>query len=108
MDREKNLREIIEGVLSNSEANREASLLVARNNFEDLDERFAIGGFGHHEATDRSMLIAELVDERLLEHPTIAMIPDAFRLAALASEILHELYQVVACAGVDPGDSKTE
>ena len=65
---------------------------------EEIHRRFDPGTFGSHEAADRTFLIMENVESYLLAHPTIIMNKAAFQKVYAASELLADVYQIIACA----------
>lgn len=67
----------------------------------EVRQRFAAGGFGAHEATDRAWLIMENWMGYVLEHPTVLMNPEAHRMAYIAQAFMQEVYQIVGCAEPD-------
>jgi hypothetical protein len=56
----------------------------------------------NHEALDRTSVIQGLVENSLLDHPSISMNAEWRKLAEDASDALHKLYQRID--GVHPGD----
>ncbi len=56
---------------------------------------FAPGTPGCHEALHMANVLAELIDARLCQHPTVSLRPEWQALAARAMEALHELYQAI-------------
>lgn len=65
---------------------------------EERDERigrFRPGTYGAHEAFHMASVFAEMVDERLCQHPTVMLNPAWEELAQKACEALHELYQAI-------------
>ena len=58
-------------------------------------EGFAPGSFGCHEALHMASVLAEMVDERLCQHPAIAARKEWVAKANLARSTLHELYQTI-------------
>lgn len=56
-------------------------------------ERFEPGTFGCHEALHMSSVFRDMVDEQLLQHPSVLMDEEAFRLAYKAQEYLFYTYQ---------------
>lgn len=59
------------------------------------NEQIRPGSLGCHEAYHVASLLAETVEERLCQHPSIQMVPEWAALAARAAEVLHELYQAI-------------
>jgi hypothetical protein len=57
------------------------------------EARYAPGSFGCHELLDRVHLLGDLVEGQVLEHPSCALHPEWYHLAARAAEALRELYQ---------------
>ena len=61
----------------------------------DESAQFAPGTFGCHEALHMAHVLAEMVDERLCEHPAVLLVPEWKALADRAAEALHDLYQAI-------------
>lgn len=57
--------------------------------------RFRPGTHGAHEAFHMSSVLAEMVDERLCQHPTVMLNEKWSALAERACEALHDLYQAI-------------
>lgn len=57
--------------------------------------QFKPGSFGCHEALHMASVIAEMVDERLCQHPAISARPDWLQRAETACQALHDLYQEI-------------
>lgn len=55
----------------------------------------APGSFGCHEALHVASVLAEMVDERLCQHPSVTMYPMWKHLADKARDDLFELYQEI-------------
>lgn len=53
------------------------------------------GSFGCHEALDRTFLAADMLGNWLLEHPSIVLNAEWFRLADEAHTKLMDLYQAI-------------
>ncbi|MCS6925523.1 MAG: hypothetical protein NZ578_06435 [Candidatus Binatia bacterium] len=64
-------------------------------------EQYKPGSFGCHELLDRTSLVADLVEQRVLSHPACVQNPDWFALAEQAVSALRELYQQVGAAHLD-------
>ncbi len=97
-DREK---EMVYIALKEVEANRDKAFEESISSFgskSEVHRRFAPGSFGSHEAADRTFIMTENWDSYVLSHPTIAMNPEAYRMAKIAFEFMHEVYQIIACA----------
>jgi hypothetical protein len=69
--------------------------------------RFAPGTQGCHEALHMAHVLAEMVDERLCEHPAVRMDPEWKALADRAAEALHDLYQAIGARHGGVGDNST-
>jgi hypothetical protein len=96
-------RKTIRFALEDVDEGRTGAFDAAFANFgDDLQRRFEPGSFGSHEAADRAYMLFETWVHFVQDHPTVAMNPEAYRLAALATAFMQEVYQVVACA--EPGD----
>lgn len=57
--------------------------------------RFAPGTFGCHEALHMAHMLAEMVEERLCEHPAVRLVPEWKALSDRAATVLHDLYQAI-------------
>ncbi len=57
--------------------------------------RFVPGTFGCHEALHMASVLAEMVDERLCEHPAIQLQPEWRAKADAAATALFDLYQMI-------------
>ncbi|MBF0353825.1 MAG: hypothetical protein HQL43_01135 [Alphaproteobacteria bacterium] len=68
-----------------------------------LQERFAPGTFGCHEALHMASVSLEIVDRHLLEHPAIALKPEWFALAEKAHQALFDLYQAIGGETLETG-----
>lgn len=53
------------------------------------------GSMGCHEAFHMALVCAEMVDERLCDHPAVQAKPEWKALADRAAEALHDLYQAI-------------
>lgn len=74
----------------------------------DLINRYA-NEIGGHEVADRTFLAMEHWDEYIRNHPVVLMDERAFRLASIITELMCEVYQVVACKYAPwPEDDKKE
>lgn len=56
------------------------------------------GTFGCHEALHMAMVLADTVDDQLVEHPAIRLNPLWLSMAERAREVLLDLYQAVGGA----------
>ena len=80
--------------LSDSERERQQCMSeMTAENGPDWAEQYKPGSFGCHELLDRVMLLGDLVEGQVLEHPSCALQPEWYHLAAEAVEALRELYQ---------------
>ena len=71
--------------------------------------RYGPGSFGCHELLDRVMLLGDLVEGQVLEHPSCALQAEWHHLAVQAVEALRELYQRIGAehlAAEDAGRTK--
>jgi hypothetical protein len=59
------------------------------------------GSFGCHELLDRTLLLADQVEQLVLSHPACVRDPHWYALAEQAVAALHELYQCVGAEHVD-------
>jgi hypothetical protein len=74
---------------------------------EERDERlsrFRPGTYGAHEAFHMAFVLAEEVDLRLCQHPTVMLNPAWEELAQKACDTLHELYQAIGQEHCNRGD----
>ncbi len=55
----------------------------------------APGSFGCHEALHMSLVLAELVEARLCDHPAVRLVPEWQVLADRAADALQALYQAI-------------
>ncbi|KQV34449.1 MULTISPECIES: hypothetical protein [unclassified Rhizobium] len=62
---------------------------------QEIEEKFAPGTFGCHEAMHVASMMSDLVDDRLCRHPAVLRDPDFFRVALEAQEALWTLYQAI-------------
>lgn len=73
-----------------------------------LEDRYA-NEIGGHEVADRTFLAMEHIEEYIRNHPVVIMDEKAYRLASIVTQLMAELYQVVACKYVPwPGDEKKD
>src|SRR3954468_4686349 len=68
--------------------------MAAGNSPGWLDD-FKPGSFGCHELLDRTMMVAGIVEEYVLSHPSCLQDPEWFALARQAADALTDLYQRV-------------
>jgi hypothetical protein len=64
----------------------------------EMEEKFAPGSYGCHEALHVASMLEALVDERLCDHPAVLLNPEWFALAKKAQEALFALYQAIGDA----------
>lgn len=69
-------------------------------------DAFKPGSFGCHELLDRTLLVANLVEQSILSHPACVHDPEWFALARQASDALAELYQRVGAAHLAEEDDQ--
>lgn len=62
------------------------------------NEQFKPGSFGCHEALHMASVLAEMVDERLCEHPAIQGNAIWLATAKEAAALLFDLYQMIGAA----------
>jgi hypothetical protein len=74
---------------------------------KDLINRYA-NEIGGHEVADRTFLAMEHFEDYIRNHPVVIMDEKAFRLASIVTQLMHEIYQVVACKYAWPEDKKDE
>jgi hypothetical protein len=82
---------------------------VAAEQEPGWETRYGPGSFGCHELLDRVMLLGDLVEGQVLEHPACALQAEWHQLAAQAVEALRELYQRIGAehlAAEDAGRTK--
>lgn len=78
--------------------------------FETLDEvqrRFEPGTHGHHELTDRAWITFENFQSYCDAHPANLFIKGAPELSEKIAELMHDYYQLVACAEESVADAST-
>lgn len=63
------------------------------DNGPDWSEQYKPGSYGCHELLDRTLMMAEMVEEHVLSHPACALDPEWYALPDKAAMALHELYQ---------------
>ena len=68
--------------------------MIAENG-PNWTDQFAPGTFGCHELLDRTILMAEMVEQSVLEHPACAQNREWYALAERAVVALNDLYQAV-------------
>lgn len=61
----------------------------------DWVHRYKPGSFGCHELLDRTAILAEAIEAKLLAHPSCISDREWYTLAERAAAALHELYQQV-------------
>ena len=59
----------------------------------DWGDRYGPGSFGCHELLDRTAIVADLIEDRLLAHPSCAADREWYALAERAASVLRDLYQ---------------
>ncbi len=82
---------------------------VAAEQEPGWETRYGPGSFGCHELLDRVLLLGDLVEGQVLEHPACALQAEWYHLAAQAVEALRELYQRIGAehlAAEDAGPTK--
>jgi hypothetical protein len=62
------------------------------------EERYRPGSYGCHELLDRVLMLGDLVESQLLEHPACALNEEWYSRAVQAAETLRELYQRIGAA----------
>src|SRR5262245_55083646 len=70
-----------------------AAILAAQD--PGYEERNQPGSFGCHELLDRVLLVGDLAEGQILDHPSCVLNEEWYRLALQAVEALRELYQRV-------------
>ena len=70
-------------------------LIMAKPVVYPTDNPWAPRTFGCHEALHMASVLAEMVEERLVDHPSIMLRSEWRELATRACDALHELYQVI-------------
>jgi hypothetical protein len=86
----------------------EEALKIAKENFEDLEERFGKDAYGSFELADRSWILYENFQSYILGHPTLSLDKKLFEKAWKVKEVLADFYQEIACWGVDWDDVTEE
>ena len=72
----------------------------------DEAAHFAPGTHGCHEAFHMAHVLAEMVEDRLAEHPAVQLIPEWKALADRAVDALTDLYQAIGAQHQAAGHSK--
>jgi len=67
----------------------------------EVDSRFKVGSFGHHESIDRIHIIQENLESYVLNHHSVVRNMSAFKMCFLAQQLLLEAYQILACENVE-------
>ena len=83
------------------EEDRQRILALANENFNgeaEVHRRFDPGTHGSHEAADRTFIMIENIESYILNHPTVAMNKECFRMVHEAHQLLYEVYNNIACA----------
>ena len=81
---------------TNTERERQQQLTeLAAEHGPDWQEQYKPGSFGCHELLDRAALLADMVEEQVLCHPSCALNPSWYALAEQAAAALRELYRSV-------------
>jgi len=78
---------------------------VAAEQEPGWETRYAPGSFGCHELLDRVMLLGDLVEVQVLEHPSCALQEEWHYLAVQAVEALRELYQRIGSEHLSTDDA---
>jgi hypothetical protein len=79
---------------------------VAAEQEPGWETRYRSGSFGCHELLDRVMLLGDLVEGQVLEHPSCALQAEWHHLATQAVEALRELYQRIGAEHLDAEDAR--
>ncbi len=58
-------------------------------------DRFKPGTFGCHELLDRTLILAEAIEQQLVDHPACLLNPEWYALADRAANALQKLYQKI-------------
>ena len=66
---------------------------LAREDGSGREAQYRPGSFGCHELLDRTSLLADLLEDSILSHPSCLQNAEWYALAARAVETLRELYQ---------------
>lgn len=104
-------KSLILSLLENMEEERTENFKKAIENFdseEEVHRRFDPGTMGSHEAADRTWMFVESIDHYVTTHPTVVMNKEAYRLVSMAVGLLHDAYQVIACADFDHHNKDTD
>ena len=78
---------------------------VAAEQEPDWETRYEPGSFGCHELLDRVMLLGDLLEGQVLEHPACALKEEWHHLASRAVEALRELYQRIGAEHLSVEDA---
>ncbi len=70
----------------------------------DSEADYAPGSVGCHELLDRTSMLADMVEQYLVEHPACTGRPEWHALAERAAAALHELYQKVGAEHLTAGE----
>jgi hypothetical protein len=66
---------------------------LANESGPQWEDQYRPGSLGCHEFLDRTCLLADQVEKSILAHPSCALNPQWYALAARAVDSLRELYQ---------------
>ncbi len=89
---------------------QEQLAVVAAEQEPGWETRYGPGSFGCHELLDRVLLLGDLVEGQVLEHPACVLQAQWHHLATQAVAALRELYQRIGAehlATVDPDSAGT-
>lgn len=93
-------RAALEAGIESATLDRKATLHATEASWGGADKvknRFSPGTHGHHEAYDRASVLMSVWNDFILEHPSVAMCEDAYRLAYIAMHFMIATYQTLAC-----------
>jgi hypothetical protein len=62
---------------------------------EQVQERFAVESFGHHEALDRASMMSDFFENALSKHPFILLHQDLYNQVDKIGDLIGELYQMI-------------
>lgn len=71
-----------------------------------LEEAFAPGTLGCHEALHTAALLLDMLERHLFDHPAVAANPDWYRTAACAHHHLFQLYQAIGAAHLSGAEAR--
>ncbi|MEZ5938504.1 MAG: hypothetical protein R3C52_09805 [Hyphomonadaceae bacterium] len=73
-----------------------------------VEEAFAPGTLGCHEALHTASLVLDMLERHLFEHPAIASNPEWYKQAAMAHHHLFTLYQAIGGTHLDGAQARDD